>query len=91
MGSMPVSVLARDKHGNPVSDLKPEDFVLKDDGKEEQIKLFLTSDASAASAPAPPLPQYFSQPAIRHFLGCSQHYRRAVRLVEHGVRRPGCR
>jgi agmatine deiminase len=27
MGSMPVSVLARDKHGNPVSDLKPEDFV----------------------------------------------------------------
>lgn len=41
-----VSVVVEDKKGNPVTDLKPEDFTLLDDGKPEHIAFF--------TAPAPP-------------------------------------
>ena len=32
-----VDVIAKDKHGKPVTDLKPEEFLLFDDGKPEKI------------------------------------------------------
>src|ERR1700751_5806664 len=35
-----VNVVARDKKGNPVRDLKQEDFTLYEDGKKQQISTF---------------------------------------------------
>ncbi|HET6929535.1 MAG TPA: VWA domain-containing protein [Candidatus Acidoferrum sp.] len=35
-----VNVVARDKNGNPVRDLKQEDFTLYEDGKKQQISTF---------------------------------------------------
>jgi len=49
--------LVHDKHGNPVTNLKQEDFVLKDEGKSQQIKLFVNSEAEvsgSASSAQPP-------------------------------------
>ena len=49
--------MVHDKHGNPVTNLKQEDFVLKDEGKSQQIKLFVNSEAEvsgSASSAQPP-------------------------------------
>src|ERR1700741_5118478 len=35
-----VNVVARDRKGNPVRDLKQEDFTLYEDGKKQQISTF---------------------------------------------------
>jgi VWFA-related protein len=35
-----LNVVAQDRHGNPVMDLTKDDFVLKDAGKEQTIKVF---------------------------------------------------
>ena len=51
-----ISVVVHDKHGDPVTDLKQEDFVLKDAGKPQPIKLFVTSWATPAAAALKPLP-----------------------------------
>src|SRR5258708_30634762 len=50
-----VSVVAHDKRGEPVADLKKEDFTLFDKNQEQQIKYFAmeTSKAPASDAPAP--------------------------------------
>jgi len=46
-----VNVVAKDKHGRPVSDLARDDFVLRDNGEEQKIGLFAIEkvDASAES------------------------------------------
>jgi VWFA-related protein len=50
-----VNVVARDKKGNPVRDLKQEDFTLYEDGKKQQISTFDFEDVdqlpAAAGAP----------------------------------------
>ena len=43
-----VSALVLDKHGNPITDLKKEDFEIYDEGKRQSIRLF---SAAAASLP----------------------------------------
>src|ERR1700748_869904 len=35
-----VNVVARDKHGNPITDLKQGDFTLLEDGKPQRIQSF---------------------------------------------------
>lgn len=35
-----LNVIAQDRHGNPVTDLSKDDFVLKDAGKEQKISVF---------------------------------------------------
>ncbi|HPR63393.1 MAG TPA: VWA domain-containing protein [Thermoanaerobaculia bacterium] len=37
---VPIQVLVRDGKGNPVTDLKREDFILEEDGKEQEITHF---------------------------------------------------
>lgn len=47
-----VDVVVRDKRGNPVSGLKPDDFVIEEDGKKQKIATFLApSTGSTATAP----------------------------------------
>jgi len=45
-----VGVIVYDKHGHPVTDLKPEDFELFDDGHKMDIRFF----SAAAGVPEPP-------------------------------------
>ena len=46
-----LNVVAQDRHGNPVTDLTKDDFVLKDAGKEQKISVFSMerSDGTPAS------------------------------------------
>src|ERR1035438_4526307 len=52
-----LNVVAKDKHGKPVDDLKHGDFVLRDNGQEQKIAMFALDDAreapGAAQASAP--------------------------------------
>jgi VWFA-related protein len=50
-----VSVVAEDKKGNPVTDLKPEDFAVVDEGKPQKIAFF--------TAPTPPLATPSKEPS----------------------------
>jgi len=56
-----VSVVVHDKAGQPVGDLKQEDFVLYDNGHEQKIRYF-AMETNKSSAPAPALlpPGYVS-------------------------------
>ncbi|HEY6253522.1 MAG TPA: VWA domain-containing protein [Candidatus Angelobacter sp.] len=47
-----VNVVARDKQGKPVQDLKREDFTLLEDGKSQQIASFDYENIDITSAPA---------------------------------------
>ena len=40
-----VNVVVKDKHGNPVDDLNRADFVLRDNGQEQNIALFAREEA----------------------------------------------
>ncbi len=53
-----VNVVVHDKHGQPVTDLKKEDFTLLEHGKPQQIALFSMNDAAGAPAAAAPLPPH---------------------------------
>ncbi|MBI5281896.1 MAG: VWA domain-containing protein [Candidatus Solibacter usitatus] len=48
-----LSVVATDDKGNPVTDLKKEDFTVLEDGKSQQISHFFT-EAMLRNAPPPP-------------------------------------
>lgn len=48
-----VGVLVYDKKGHPVTDLKPEDFELYDEGRKQEIRFF---SAAAGQPDAPPAP-----------------------------------
>src|SRR5262249_40443388 len=50
-----VNVIVRDRHGEPVRDLKKEDFRVYDNGKLQQISVF-TMDSNALLPSAPVLP-----------------------------------
>ena len=42
-----VAVMVMDRRGHFISDLKPEDFVLLEDGKQQDVTHFLRGDADA--------------------------------------------
>ena len=48
-----VGVVAFDKKGHPVKDLKPEDFEIYDNGRKQQVRYF---SQAARPGPYPPLP-----------------------------------
>jgi len=50
-----VNVVVHDKHGQPVTDLRKEDFTVLEHGKPQQIAFF-TMDSASASVPVPPKP-----------------------------------
>ena len=45
-----VNVVARDRKGNPVRDLKREDFTVYEDGKKQQISAFDFEDVDQLTA-----------------------------------------
>ena len=49
-----VGIVAWDKHGHPVNDLKADDFELYDNGRKQELRFF-TQLSADASAPAPDL------------------------------------
>ncbi len=51
-----VSVVVHDRKGEPVGDLKKEDFVLSDNSQEQQIRLFAIENGRSGGEPAQPLP-----------------------------------
>jgi VWFA-related protein len=55
-----VGIVAWDKKGHPVKDLKAEDFELYDNGKKQDLRFFtqFVSDAPAAQASATPSPTF---------------------------------
>ena len=61
-----VDAVVTDKKGQPVTGLKPEDFVIEENGKKQKIAAFSTPQ-EAANAPAPTLPPdiYSNRPEYR--------------------------
>lgn len=51
-----VSVVVWDKQGEPVGDLKREDFVVLDEGGEQRISLFSLESSQRTTSPPEPLP-----------------------------------
>jgi VWFA-related protein len=51
-----ISVIATDKSGHPVGDLTSADFVVLDNGRREDIRLFLEKTDQPRTDPAPALP-----------------------------------
>jgi len=62
-----VDVVATGKKGQPIKDLKPEDFVIEENGKKQKIATFTTPDEIAKAAAPPALPPgiYSNQPEYR--------------------------
>ena len=46
-----VNVVVKDKHGKPVADLRRYDFVLRDNGQEQNIALFALEEAGGQATP----------------------------------------
>jgi VWFA-related protein len=59
-----VNVVVHDKHGQPIADLKKEDFTVLEHGRPQQISLFLMNDAAGAPAAASPLPPHIFSNAV---------------------------
>ncbi|HEX3584551.1 MAG TPA: VWA domain-containing protein [Candidatus Angelobacter sp.] len=60
-----VDVVATDRSGNPVTDLKPGDFTVLEDGSPQQVRSFnfqhpaeVAASAVSAALPAPQLPEH---------------------------------
>jgi VWFA-related protein len=53
-----VNVVVHDRHGEPVTDLKKEDFTVTERGKPQAITFFSLDTAAAAPVPAPALPPH---------------------------------
>jgi hypothetical protein len=51
-----VNVVVHDKKGEPVADLKKEDFSIFDKGKEQKVAVFSMDSIDAAPKPWPALP-----------------------------------
>jgi VWFA-related protein len=48
-----ISVIVQNHHGDPVTDLKKEDFQIRDNGKPENITVFSVSSSSSTALPQP--------------------------------------
>jgi VWFA-related protein len=59
-----VNVVVHDKRGQPIADLKKEDFTLLEEGRPQQIAFFAMNDANASTPPAAPLPAHIFTNAI---------------------------
>lgn len=58
-----VDVIAVDKSGKPVTDLKQEEFVVEESGKKQKISVFgLQSPPAAATAPVLPAGIFSNRP-----------------------------
>jgi VWFA-related protein len=55
--SVDVSVVARDKKGHPVTNLKPEDFELYDNGRKQSVRFFSPARGASVNGSTPLLEQ----------------------------------
>jgi VWFA-related protein len=53
-----VSVVVHDGHGQPVADLKKDEFTLTERGKPQQISFFSVASSASPASPPPPLPPH---------------------------------
>jgi VWFA-related protein len=53
-----VNVLVHDRHGEPVTDLKKEDFTIVERGKPQRITFFAMESATSPATPPPLLPRH---------------------------------
>ena len=51
-----VSVLVHDKHGNPITDLTKDDFVVRDEKQPQEIRIFSVQTNQLPAQAPPPLP-----------------------------------
>ena len=51
-----VDVVATDKEGKAVPELKPDDFTVEESGKQQKISVFVTPEQNESPAPGPALP-----------------------------------
>lgn len=58
-----VNVVVHDKHGDPITTLKKEDFTVLERGKPQQVALF-SINGTASAAPATPLPPHIFSNAV---------------------------
>jgi VWFA-related protein len=58
-----VNVVVHDKHGEPITSLKKEDFTVLERGKPQQVALF-SINGTAPAAPATPLPPHIFSNAV---------------------------
>lgn len=66
---VPVDVVVLDKQGNVVRGLKKDDFIVKEDGKKQQVLSFDWMDGTKPGPPLPPLPSlppntFMNAPAV---------------------------
>jgi VWFA-related protein len=61
-----VSVVVHDSRGQPVSDLKKEDFTITEKGKAQQISFFSMASADRPAAPPAALPPHIFTNAFEH-------------------------
>jgi len=84
-----VSAVVLDKRGNPVTDLKKEDFEVFDDGKRQDIRLFSSSAAGSpvSTADAPPPVKLRRSPAVFSNMAgdTSRHNAVTVLLIDYGI------
>src|SRR6266540_1223058 len=64
-----VSVVVHDGRGQPVADLKKEDFSLTERGKPQQISVFSVASTSAPASPPPELPPHIFSNALSRRAG----------------------
>ncbi|MFZ1015444.1 MAG: VWA domain-containing protein [Terracidiphilus sp.] len=57
-----VGLVAYDKKGHPVTDLKPSDLEIYDDGKKQEIRSFALAGSPAPTPPAPSVPALSPEP-----------------------------
>ncbi len=60
-----VDVVVTDKQGKPVPGLRPEDFVVEENGKQQKISTFATPAENAGTPPALPPGVYSNRPEYR--------------------------
>ncbi len=60
-----VDVVVTDKQGKPVTGLRPEDFVVEENGKQQKISSLLTPSENSAAPPALPPGVYSNRPEYR--------------------------
>ncbi len=64
-----VSVIVHDRHGQPATDLKKDDFTITERGKPQTIRFFAMEAADRAAAPPPALPPHIFTNIIAHRAG----------------------
>lgn len=76
-----LSVIARDKQGKPVADLRQDEFRILEDGEPQDIRLFLASVEKAAEGAVPPPPGvYTNLDALNAMTGAHSGY--SVLLID---------